>query len=280
MKWGMTPPARWSLALVLALAPAAAVAQARAPEPVQLVVPLAARSGSRRPVLRGVAAPGRTVRLSLDGRALGQARAARDGQWVFVPPSHLREGRHTVGAWAEGSDPLGATAARQELVVARCEASSACGGATPVCERNGGRCVACESDSECVDPARPRCSRGGESAGMCLAEAPRVTSPEAGYAVGGARRVAAGTALAHATVAVLVDDAEVGRTSADAQGRWRYELPAVARAWHQVSAAHVEEGVVGLRGEGRRFLAVTCTSDEECGGEGRCEVPAFVCGGR
>jgi hypothetical protein len=115
---------------------------------------------------------------------------------------------------------------------------------------------------------------------MCLAEAPRVTSPEAGYAVGGAQRVVAGTALALATVAVLVDDVEVGRTSADAQGRWRFELPAVERAWHQVSAAHVEDGVVGVRGEGRRFLAVACASDEDCGGGGRCEVPAFVCGGR
>jgi len=280
MKRVMTPPLRSSLALLLTLAPATAATQARAPEAVHLVTPAAAASGSRRPVLRGVAAPGRTVRLSLDGRALGQARAARDGQWVFVPPSHLREGRHTVGAWAEGTDPLGATAARQELVVARCEASASCGGATPVCERLAGRCVACESDTECVDPARPRCSRAGESAGMCLAEAPRVTSPEAGYAVGSERRVAAGTALAHATVAVLVDDVEVGRTSADAQGRWRYELPAVARAWHQVSAAHVEEGVVGMQGEGRRFLAVACAEDADCGTEGRCELSAFVCRGR
>jgi hypothetical protein len=278
MKRGMTPPARVCLSLALALVPALAHAQARAPEAVQLVAPTG--SVSRRPVLRGVAAPGRTVRLSLDGRPLGAVRAARDGAWVFVPPSHLRDGRHAVGAWSEGSDPLGTGAARQELTVARCEGSAACGGATPVCELNVGRCVACESDSECVDPSRPRCSRGGESAGMCLAEAPRVTSPEAGYAVGGAQRVVAGTALALATVAVLVDDVEVGRTSADAQGRWRFELPAVERAWHQVSAAHVEDGVVGVRGEGRRFLAVACASDEDCGGGGRCEVPAFVCGGR
>lgn len=278
MKRVMTPTLRWCL--LVAFVPASALAQARAPEAVHLVTPPAGASGARRPVLRGVAAPGAAVRLSLDGRNLGRTRAGGDGQWVFVPPAGFGEGDHTVGAWAEGSDPLGTAAARQALTVTRCDASAACGGATPVCELRAGRCVACASDAECVDPSRPRCSRAGESAGMCLADAPRVTSPAAGDAVVGAAVVAEGVGLPHATVAVLVDDVEVGRASADGRGRWRHALPALTRAWHQVSAAHVEEGVVGVRAEGPRFLAAACVSDADCTGGGRCALPAFACAAR
>jgi len=277
MKRVMSPSARWRLALLLL--PATAAAQARAPEAVHLTT--APRpSASRRPVLRGVAAPGAAVRLSLDGRDLGRTRARRDGRWSFVPPTHLRDGEHTVGVWMEGSDPLGPTAARGELTVTRCDASADCGGATPVCELNAGRCVACESDTECVDPSRPVCARSGEAAGMCLPPPPTVTSPEAGYAVGGARRAVEGAAQPGATVAVLVDDVEVGRAEADAAGRWRFELPSVERAWHQVSAAHVEDGVVGPRAEGRRFLAVACAVDADCGAGGRCDLAAFACAAR
>lgn len=232
-------------------------------------------TAARRPVFSGFADPGRVVVLSLDGRLMGRASPDADGQWSFVAPVELRDGAHLVGAWIDGTDPLGAGAVMRDLAVTACAASASCAGATPVCDAASSRCRACAHDDECAEGA---CSLRGDTRGMCVARPPALTSPQAGSALGGERRAVTGVASApFATVAVLVDGREEGRAQADARGRFTYALsPSIERAWHDVSVAQVERGLVGPEGEARRFLAVACADDRDCGA-GRCDLARFAC---
>jgi len=263
--------------LAIVLLPAVVTAQAHPPETIRST-PSSRPLTSQRSVLRAVPPPGTVVRLPLNGRAVGRTPARYDSRSTFLlsTPFPQDETRSAMN----GSLSPRATSVRSIVTVERCDSSASCGGATPVCDSHSGRCVPCESDTECVDPVRPVCMRSGEGSGRCVPAAPRVLSPEPGVAVQASRVVVEGTARPRATVAVLLDDDEIGRVEADSQGRWRCDVAVPERVWHQVSAAHVEDGVLGPHTEGARFLAAECVVDQDCARSARCDLTSFACTAR
>ena len=268
----MRAPFALFVASLVCLAPAAVRAQA-AP-PVQLLSSLAPTTAARRPVWSGLTEPARTVVLSLDGRILGSARADAHGRWVFASPLDLTAGAHHLGAWVSGTDPLGDNAVRRSFSVAGCTDASSCEGATPVCDADASLCRACRFDAECAGEGS-RCALSGPTRGMCVAPPPVVTVPAAGSALD-ARGLVMGTAAPNASVAILVDGGEVARVLADERGTFAWSAAGLPRAWHEISAAVVESGLVGAPGPSNRAIVVECVDDAACGGR-RCEPARFVC---
>lgn len=161
--------------------------------------------------------------------------------------------------------------------VGRCDTSAECSGTTPVCDIHASRCTACESDTECVAEGRSVCSQSGLTQGMCVAPAPEVTSPADGNAIHAGQRVVEGRGAPGTMVVVLVDNRVQAGAVVGADGRFTCELPEMEGGWHQVTAAHVESGVIASPGEGRRVFAAGCLTDSECGDGRRCALESLTC---
>lgn len=77
-----------------------------------------------------------------------------------------------VDYWEQGYPA--ATDFRLEVYPSECAVDAECGDATPVCL--DGRCVACDSDFDCTDPARPLCD---EATSACVAGTSGCTGDDA-----------------------------------------------------------------------------------------------------
>jgi hypothetical protein len=78
-------------------------------------------------------------------------------------------------------------------------------------------------------------------------------------------------------VVVLVDNHIEAGATVDSDGHFTCELPAMDGAWHRVTAAHVESGIVGVAGEGSYVLTAECSNERACDGGRRCDLETSTC---
>lgn len=212
--------------------------------------------------LAGSAAPNALVEVVVDGVAVGTVQADGAGQWALAAP--LTAGPHTIvvrtvdatGALLAAAEPVAVTAsARQMPRFAVPQAVLGDGMLALTGSAEPGSTIEILSDDQVLgsvvadntgnwsfaaqltEPGRYNVSARSLAADGALIGTTRsvtVTVPEtfvpapslAGVGVRGGQLEAAGSAEPDATIEIVVDGTVVGTTRADAQGNWRFAIPA------------------------------------------------------
>lgn len=234
-------------------------------------------STDTRPIVRGTAAPGATVRVYIDGVAVGDATADGSGNWSFALTSGLSGGMHTAAAANVSGTTVGPQGTSVSFTVTMCASSSECRGATPVCDGTSRLCRPCDPAmaTDCSAP-RPMCASSGANAGRCVATSVTITEPANGSMTGSRRPDIRGVGAPNSTVAILIDGMEVGRASTDADGNFTFTPTMDLNAgMHTIAGAPVtgggadagaDGGTTGMPGASITFTITTCTTSAECGG--------------
>ncbi|WP_207478316.1 Ig-like domain-containing protein [Arenibaculum pallidiluteum] len=201
-------------------APAAAPKPAApaAPSPPSFDVVSVAPDGSA--VLAGRAEPQSTVTV-LDGdRTVGSATADRRGEWVLIPAEPLGQGARELGIVAQSQDGTPRRSEQMAVVV--------------VPDRRDGRGEA---------PVAVAVPSGAGPAELLQGPAVKgVTLDVVEYDAQGSLAVG-GRTEPGAEVALSLDGREIGRTRADAAGRWRAEPEApIAPGIYRMEAQRIEGG--------------------------------------
>jgi MYXO-CTERM domain-containing protein len=214
------------------------------------------------PVISGMAEPGSTVTLVIDGTPVGTTTADASGNWTFTPPP-LVDGPHTVTATAtDVAGNTGPASAPRTFTVdteppdtsivsgpegtvrstsATFDFASPETGVTYECSLDGAAFTACTdpvtftglADGEHTLRVRARDAAGRVDAtpasrtwtvDTTAPAAPVITSPSNGAQVGGTP-IFSGTAEPGSTVTVVVDGEVVGTTTANPEGNWTFTPP-------------------------------------------------------
>lgn len=159
-------------------------------------------------VMAGRASPNTTVHIFDGDHEIGTVTADARGEWVFVPPAPLPSGSRELSLSAR----LGDQDVRSDQVIVL---------AVP----EHGRDLAGRPTSDPAQPLIVSTSRSGEGAGRVLqgpgaGSGARLSLDVASIDSNGAVALS-GHAPPHATLQVYLNNNLLGRTVADAQGRWQ-----------------------------------------------------------
>ena len=170
------------------------------------------------PLFAGTAAPNSKVRLYDGDKVLGEAAVDSDGRWTFRPTAPLAEGEHTITVvllQADGSE--GAAKTTVTITVA------------------SGLGTAPTQPAQTVNPTPMTQGAAVTTPPVITVSAPKQAAPG---------DVISGTAPPGSQVQIYEGDTLIGGTTAGANGKWRFRLPAnLSAGTHEIHAV-----VVGPKG--------------------------------
>jgi hypothetical protein len=249
-----------------------------------------AMTASRRPEIRGVAAPNSTVSVRIDGMEVGQVMTDADGNFVFTPMMDLPAGMHTIAAAPvtfagdAGVDAgvVGMPGPSIRITVTNCASSAECSGGTPICEPGTMMCRACDvmrEATDCPNAMAPKCETMGANAGRCVVRPPHITMPMNGTMSATKRPPITGTGTPGRTVVITVNGMEVGRVMVDAMGNWSFtpdrDLP-TGPVTIEVSDVDAM-GMVLPPADSVMITIPECVMDNECMPAQRCDMNTGRC---
>jgi hypothetical protein len=170
------------------------------------------------PLFAGTAAPNGKVRLYDGDKVMGEVAVDSDGRWTFRPTAPLAEGEHTITVTllnADGSE--GGSKATVTITVA------------------SGLGTAPTQPAQAVNPTPTTPGVAAVAPPVVTVSAPKQAAPG---------DVISGTAPPGSQVQIYEGDTLIGGTTAGANGKWRFRLPANLSA----GAHDIQAVVVGPKG--------------------------------
>ena len=165
------------------------------------------------------------------------------------------------------SEPIvcGSTGCTSCSVAIACGSScAACVGGTPACKATTGMCVRCTMASDC--PTGASCTSNA-----CVLAAPTVLLPSNGSQTN-TSPVVSGTAVENSTVAVTIDGAVAGTTTAAADGKWQWTATMALTLGSHTASAKASLGtgnlaVTSAASATNTFVVIAgCLANSDCGG--------------